>query len=302
LEKNELKLELVRSQTENELLRAAARERSVAGDKNGSRSDKQSTVESNLPAVRAQTNDVRIAAHRYTYGHYPTQAKIVRSQTQADDQHVQAVVDASGKEAWKPPIWSYNNNAGGFAAPQHPLPPIVSLHPSLYPHPSSPPNTEHHKTRSSSFEQALNESRDRNNESSQYYASDQYLELLRRMSDKQNARVQTPEMRLQTEHDDSQDDQPSPLRNPQPDSQLFYDTIRELSQSKFTGPSHIPQISHRSIPAQQAPPQFPPGTPRFGESMRTRCGQQQPDFGQDNGISPPEINTTWTPPLLIRGM
>jgi hypothetical protein len=229
LEKNELKLALERSQTENELLRAAARERGVSGDGNGSRSDKQSTVESNLPAVRARTNDLRIEAHGYTYGHYPAQAKIVRSQAQADDHHVQAVVDASGKQAWKTPIWSYNNNAGGYAAPQPPLPPVVSLHPSLYPHPSSPPTTEHHKTRSSSFEQALNESRDRINESSRYYASDQDLELLQRISNEQNARVQSPEMSLQREQDDSQDDQPSPLRNPQPDSQLFHDTVRELS-------------------------------------------------------------------------
>jgi len=119
-----------------------------------------------------------------------------------------------------------------------------------------------------------------------------------------------------------EENQPSPLLDPQSDPQLFHDPVMQFGQftlndgTAHISPGHSPSISPRLLPQQQqALPQFQPGTFGLEQGMSHPYGQQGlgvypnsgpepfpslnqvgPDFGQADAMSPPEINIDFAPP------
>ena len=124
------------------------------------------------------------------------------------------------------------------------------------------------------------------------------------------------------QQDSFEENQPSPLLNPQADPQLFHDPVMQFGQftlndgNAHISPGHSPHISPRLIPQQQqALPQFQPGSFGLEQGMNSQYGQQGlgvypnqgaepfpslnqggPDFGQADAMSPPEINIDFAPP------
>jgi hypothetical protein len=122
------------------------------------------------------------------------------------------------------------------------------------------------------------------------------------------------------QHDSFEDNQPSPMLNPQADPQLFHDPVMQFGQftiadNSHISPGHSPHISPRLMPAQQALPQFQPGTfgldphlhdqyaqqgmgayPTQGSEPFPTINQGGPEFGQADPMSPPEINIDFAPP------
>jgi len=124
------------------------------------------------------------------------------------------------------------------------------------------------------------------------------------------------------QQDSFEENQPSPLLNPQADPQLFHDPVMQFGQftlndgNAHISPGHSPHISPRLIPQQQqALPQFQPGSFGLEQGMNNQYGQQGlgvypnqgaepfpslnqggPDFGQADAMSPPEINIDFAPP------
>jgi hypothetical protein len=119
------------------------------------------------------------------------------------------------------------------------------------------------------------------------------------------------------QQDSFEDNQPSPLLNPQADPQLFHDPVMQFNQftlndgNSHISPGHSPHISPRLIPQQQqALPRFQPDS--FGLSHQygqqglgvypqgpepfPSLNQVGPDFGQADAMSPPEINIDFAPP------
>jgi hypothetical protein len=127
-----------------------------------------------------------------------------------------------------------------------------------------------------------------------------------------------------TQQDSFEDNQPSPLLNPQADPQLFHDPVMQFGQftlndgSSHISPGHSPHMSPRLIPQQQqqqALPPFQPGSFGLEQGMSNHYGQQGmgvypnqgaepfpslnqpvPEFGQADAMSPPEINIDFAPP------
>jgi hypothetical protein len=122
------------------------------------------------------------------------------------------------------------------------------------------------------------------------------------------------------QQDSFEDNQPSPMLNPQADPQLFHDPVMQFNQftiadNSHISPGHSPHISPRLMPSQQALPQFQPGTFGLDPGMHNQFGQQAmgaypsqgsepfptinqglPEFGQADAMSPPEINIDFAPP------
>ncbi|KAH7389581.1 hypothetical protein DE146DRAFT_680401 [Phaeosphaeria sp. MPI-PUGE-AT-0046c] len=128
-----------------------------------------------------------------------------------------------------------------------------------------------------------------------------------------------------TQQDSFEENQPSPLLNPQADPQLFHDPVMQFGQfnlndgNSHISPGHSPHLSPRLIPQQQqqqqALPQFQPGSFGLESNMNNHYGQPSmgvypnqsaepfpslnqgvPEFGQADAMSPPEINIDFAPP------
>jgi hypothetical protein len=124
-------------------------------------------------------------------------------------------------------------------------------------------------------------------------------------------------------HESFEDNQPSPLLNPQADPQLFHDPVMQFGQfnlndgNSHISPGHSPHLSPRLIPQQQqqALPQFQPSSFGIEQGMNSQFGQQgiggypnqgaepfpslgqvAPEFGQGDAMSPPEISIDFAPP------
>lgn len=125
------------------------------------------------------------------------------------------------------------------------------------------------------------------------------------------------------QQDSFEDNQPSPLLNPQADPQLFHDPVMQFGHftlsenSSHISPGHSPHLSPRLMPSQQSLPQFQPdsfgieqpvmhnqyappgmGYPNQGPEPFPSLNQGIPEFvqGQADAMSPPEINIDFAPP------